>query len=38
LIVDDSIDITVTFKTAIEESNNTTLTKKLRDIHLTTLS
>jgi CheY-like chemotaxis protein len=28
LIVDDKVDITVTFKTAIEDNNNTTLTKK----------
>src|SRR5215831_16245727 len=29
--------ITITFKTAIEDNNNTTLTKKLRYIHLTIL-
>jgi DNA-binding response OmpR family regulator len=29
LIVDDNVDITVTFKTAIEDNNNTTLTKKI---------
>ena len=38
LIVDDNVDITVTFKTAIENNNNITLTKKLRYIHLTILS
>jgi hypothetical protein len=38
LIVDDNVDITVTFKTAIEDNNNTTLTKKLRYIRLTILS
>src|SRR5215468_1678016 len=38
LIVDDNVDITVTFKTAIEDNNNITLTKKLRYIHLTILS
>ena len=27
LIVDDNVDITVTFKTAIEDNNNITLTK-----------
>ena len=30
LIVDDNIDITVAFKTAIEDNNNTTLTKKIK--------
>ena len=38
LIVDDNVDITVTFKTVIEDNNNITLTKKLRYIHLTILS
>ena len=32
LIVDDSVDITVTFKTAIEDNNNTTQTKKI-EVH-----
>jgi len=32
LIVDDNVDITTTFKTAIEDSNNTTLTKKI-EVH-----
>jgi CheY-like chemotaxis protein len=29
LIVDDNVDITTTFKTAIEDNNKTTLTKKI---------
>jgi len=33
LIVNDSVDITVTFKTAKEDSNNTTLTKKI-EVHI----
>ena len=32
LIVDDNVDITTTFKTAIKDSNNTTLTKKI-EVH-----
>jgi DNA-binding response OmpR family regulator len=32
LIVDDNVDITRTFKTAIEDSNDTTLTKKI-EVH-----
>jgi len=32
LIVDDNVDITTTFKTAIEDNNNTTLTKKV-EVH-----
>jgi hypothetical protein len=32
LIVDDNADITVAFKTAIEDNNNTTLTKKI-EVH-----
>ena len=32
LIVDDNVDITVAFKTAVEDSNNTTLTKKI-EVH-----
>jgi len=32
LIVDDNVDITVSFKTAIEDNNNTTLTKKI-EVH-----
>jgi len=32
LIVDDNVDITATFKAAIEDSNNTTLTKKI-EVH-----
>ena len=32
LIVDDNVDITVTFKTAIEDNNNTALTKKI-EVH-----
>ncbi|HYA84038.1 MAG TPA: response regulator [Candidatus Bathyarchaeia archaeon] len=32
LIVDDNVDITVCFKTAIEDNNNTTLTKKI-EVH-----
>jgi CheY-like chemotaxis protein len=32
LIIDDDADITLTFKTGIEDNNNTTLTKKI-DVH-----
>jgi CheY-like chemotaxis protein len=32
LIVDDNVDITLTFKTAMEYNNNTTLTKKI-EVH-----
>ena len=32
MIVNDSVDITVSFKTAKEDSNNTTLTKKI-EVH-----
>src|SRR5215469_6216363 len=32
LIVDDNVDITTSFKTAIEDNNNTTLTKKI-EVH-----
>src|SRR5215831_1291647 len=32
LIVDDNVDITVAFKTAIEDNNDTTLTKKI-EVH-----
>jgi CheY-like chemotaxis protein len=32
LIVDDNVDVTLTFKTAIEYNNNTTLTKKI-EVH-----
>jgi CheY-like chemotaxis protein len=32
LIVDDDADLTITFKTAIEDNNNTTLTKKI-EVH-----
>src|SRR5215469_16049897 len=32
LIVDDNVDITVSFKTAIEDNNDTTLTKKI-EVH-----
>src|SRR5215467_7497032 len=32
MIVDDNVDITMTFKTAIEDNNNTALTKKI-EVH-----
>ena len=37
LIIDDDADIILTFKTGIEDNNNTMLTKKIEYIHLVIL-
>ena len=37
LIVHDNVDITATFKAAIEDNNNTTLTKKIEAIKCITI-